>query len=72
MAPMPPPCPQCPPPAPMLWKDTTYTRPGAADRWRWYCAKCTRHWEPAPSHRLEFTQPAGGRRGPTAPPVTSG
>ncbi|MEU3073112.1 hypothetical protein [Streptomyces laurentii] len=49
MASMPPPCPQCPPPAPMLWKDTTDTRPDAPGLWKWYCTACDRHWDPAPA-----------------------
>ncbi len=56
----PPYCPQCPT-HPLLWKDTTTTRPGADDRWRWYCTRCERWWEPTPEQKQRFTYgtPAG-------------
>ncbi|MEV8522734.1 MULTISPECIES: hypothetical protein [unclassified Streptomyces] len=50
----PPHCPNCPG-HPALWKDTSTTAPGAADRWHWHCSACLRTYEPSPSHKVRFT-----------------
>ncbi|MFI6052972.1 hypothetical protein ACIBCO_23165 [Streptomyces violascens] len=50
----PPNCPSCAS-RPPLWKDTSSTAPGAADRWHWHCVACLRTYEPSPSHKVRFT-----------------